>query len=578
MKNYRTSDFDQVPSRQVNKSTFDLSREFKTQICFGRYYPIHWEECYPGDEFFIDWELMARFPGLYLPIAQHVTYRCDVFYLPYSSMWRGEEIAGNDNQFGWKQFIMGQSGSTIPQVRLNINGSKPSGFESFYPGCSYPIENYMGFPFDKTGRLDADKQWYISGNAFPLAMYLACYDQAYRNPLWEDTHFFLLRADDTNQTLFDDVRQTIDGIEYLNWTPQDTSAGADTFIQHPAFFAHYMKDYFTASRPSPQEGDPLKIPNPEYPVTPGHVKNLDGTIHPNTSLISAATTAELQEAGGTPVYIEQDTADIVKLRKNMILQAFHELVARIGTRYDEWVKGIHGNHPEPGIIDVPALVGSWFGRVQISDTVTTAETSQAQTGTYRGNMNSYDQGQQHKYFCQDYGIMMWIVNVMPNTSYSQGIERKWSREIAEDYPLAQLSGIGDQEIKRKELLALNIKAIWDDTDEPYNETIGYNDRFADSKTAINRYFSTNSQYDSWYMGQRIDVVEADYDKVGAGKILVGASYANNNGIREVDIFSSLPIKVGNSTYIDATMFCHFWLGIKVQRCLPFFSTPGKIVY
>lgn len=582
MKNYRTSDFDQKPSRNVSKSTFDLSHELKTQLCMGRYYPIHWEECYPGDEFFLDWEMMARFPSMYMPIQQHVTYRTDVFYLPYSSIWRGDITDGttNNNQGGWKNFIMGIGTTTIPKIDYNINGHIPDGWGPFYPGCSYPIENYLGIPMDLTGRLDEDKQWTIKGNAFPLAMYLACYDNAYRNALWEETQFFLFGDDESViQDNFNNVNQTLDGELYLNWTPRPVAGISGTpYIEHPAFFAHYMKDYFTASRPSPQEGDPLKIPNPDFPVQPGTVYTIDGQIAAEGPITIEDATGTLQNDTAQEIYIQQEQADIVKLRKNMILQSFHELVARIGTRYTDWVAGIHGNKPEPGLIDIPDLVGSWFGRIQVTDTLTTAETDTAKTGNYRGNMNSYDQGTQQKYYCQDYGIMMWIVNVMPNTGYGQGMHPKWTREIAEDYPLAQLSGIGDQEVKRKELLVLNVKAIWDDTDEPYNDTISYNDRYAESKTAINRMFTTNSEYLSWYMGQNLSGTEGDYESISAGKILVGAASKFSNGIRESDVFDKLPIKNSESTYVDATLFCHFWLGIKVQRCLPFFSTPGKIIY
>lgn len=575
MKNYRTSDFDQVPKKSVNKSFFDLSHEFKTQMCFGRYYPIHWEEAYPGDEFKLGLEFSGRYPSLYFPIQQIATWRADWFFAPYNILFRGD-FEDNYNKTGWKGFIMGED-IELPTTKLNINGHKPAPFDSLYPGCSAPIENYMGFPFDKTGRVDADKQWSVQGNAFPIAMYLMCYDEYYRNPLWEEPVFFNLEEGD-NSSAFDDVVQKVDGITYADWDSQSVGGLVNVVINHPPFFAHYEKDYFTAARPEPQDGDPLQIPNPEYPVSAGHVKNLDGTIHPNTSIISAATTAELQEAGGSPIYIEQETATIPQLRKALILQQFHEMVARFGKRYRDWIRGTHDVNPEPGLIDIPHLIGSHFGRITVSDAITSADTEDAQTGNYRGNMNHHDTGEIHNYFCQDYGIIMCIVNVMPNTGYGQGIHPKWTREVYTDYPLDVFSGIGDQEIKRKELLALNIKGIWDDNNEPYNTVIGYNDRFAEAKTAWNRYFSTQDMYDSFYMGQRLDVVEADYDEVNTGRLILGTSYKLSNGIREIDVFNKLPIKQGNSTYVDSTIYAHFYLTIKVNRCLPFFSTPGKQIW
>jgi len=584
MKSYRKSQFDNLEKRNPNKSLFDLSHEVKTQMAFGRYYPILFEECLPGDEWEIDGEYQFRFPGLYFPIQQIGTMRADWFYCPYKLLWRNVDADSADNyqKTGWQGFIMGED-LELPVTRLNINGAGWNGQPAtdFYGGCSYPIENYLGFPMDLHGRLDANKQMYILGSAFPLAMYLMCYDEYYRNPQWEDPKFFDLKAGDNNHAFFDDVTQTINGVEYASW---DTGTG--NVIQHPPLFAHYEKDYFTSARPEPQEGDAILIPSlgidNDGNYNPQRIVKLDGSLPIAGDPLEVSTAGGIDPSlsvAGDPAVLETN-ATIKQLRLYQVLQQFHERVMRIGKRYRGYIEGLWGNDPEPQAVDIPQLVGSHFGRIQISDTMTTTDTPDgASTGNYRGNINFHNNGTTHRYYCQDYGLLMCIVNVMPNTAYSQGIHPAWTREVNTDFALDMFAGIGDQEIKRKELWAINDKRVWVDNPDQPEETIGYQDRFAEYKTRNNRIFNTGEIYNSFYMGQLFDDWEhTDYPGVTIGDTLLGISYqGRGEGIREADIFNLQPIKDGNSTYVDSTIWAHMYFSLKVKRALPYFSTPGKMI-
>jgi len=579
MKNYRQSQFDNLQKKNVNKSLFNLSHEIKTQMCFGRYYPIHYEECLPGDEWEIDGEYQFRFPGMYFPIQQIGTMRADWFYVPYKLLWKNDSVdEQNYQKTGWQGFIMGED-LELPTTKLNINGdgySSSSG-NQLYPGCSYPIENYLGFPYDTKDREDGNKQMSVEGSAFPLAMYLMCYDEYYRNPQWEEPKFFDLQPGD-NDNRFQDVKQDINGITYVDWV--STGGGPNPIINHASFFAHFEKDYFTTARPQPQDGDAILIPSmglePDGTFTPQNVYKPDGTAAPNENLETQG--GVITDGAGDPRIIETN-ATIRQLRLYQVLQQFHERVMRIGKRYRGYIEGLWGNDPEPNAVDIPQLVGSHFGRIQITDTMTTADTSDASTSNYRGNINFHNNGTTHRYYCQDYGLLMCILNVMPNTSYGQQIERKWTREVNTDFALDMFSGIGDQEIKRKELFAIGDNRVWSVAGADLgsqDDTIGYQDRFAEYKTRVNRVFNTSNIYDSFYMGSKPRGILSDYQSIDVAGFMLGHSNeALGNGIREVDIFNVQPIKSGNSTYLDSTIWAHMYLTLKVKRCLPYFSTPGK---
>jgi len=580
MKNYRQSQFDNLQKKNVNKSFFNLSHEVKTQMCFGRYYPIHYEECLPGDEWEIDGEYQFRFPGMYFPIQQIGTMRADWFYVPYKLLWKNDTPqTTNYQKTGWQGFIMGED-LELPTTLLNINGDgwNTSSGSELYPGCSYPIENYLGFPYDTKDREDGNKQKFVTGSAFPLAMYLMCYDEYYRNPQWEEPQFFDLQPGD-NDERFQDVEQSLNGIAYLDWN--DVTAGQ--LKSHAPFFAHYEKDYFTSARPQPQDGDAILIPSlgvdEDGLYNPQKVLALDGTpITGSQALL--ADNGKLIEGGADSNVVIETNATIKQLRLYQVLQQFHERVMRIGKRYRGYIEGLWGNDPEPNAVDIPQLVGSHFGRIQITDTMTTADIPDgASTGNYRGNINFHNNGTTHRYYCQDYGLLMCILNVMPNTAYGQGIERKWTREVNTDFALDMFSGIGDQEILRKEIFAINDNRVWSVAGADLgsqDDTIAYQDRFGEYKTRVNRIFNTANIYDSFYMGSKPRGILSDYKSIDVSTFMLGHSNdALGNGIREVDIFNTQPIKSGNSTYLDSTIWAHMYLTLKVKRCLPYFSTPGK---
>jgi len=575
---YRHNQFDNLQKKNTNKSLFDLSHEFKTQMCFGRYYPVLYEECLPGDEWEIDGEYQFRFPSTYFPIQQIGTMRADWFYVPYKLLFPGDTTSGKDvTLLGWTGFMMGEN-VELPLTSLNINGAEWNSqpLSDYYPGCSYPLENYLGFPMDRHGRLDVNKQMSVQANAFPLSMYLMCYDEYYRNPQWEEPHWFPLEEGD-NDSQFNAVQQLVGSIEYLNWSR--TGSGS-AVVQHPPFFAHYEKDYFTTARPQPQDGDAILIPSigleEDGTYKQQNVYKTDGTNAANGDL--AVSSGKLIDSDTENAVLETN-ATIKQLRLYQVLQQFHERVMRIGKRYRGYIEGLWGNDPEPNAVDIPQLIGSHFGRIQITDTITTADTSDANTGNYRGNINFHNNGTTHRYYCQDYGGLMCIINIMPNTSYGQGIHPMWTREVNTDFALDMFSGIGDQEIKRKELFATNSKPMWMDPDEPLNGTIGYQDRFAEYKTRTNRMFNTAAIYDSFYMGQILDPADdTAFQTIDCSTIMIGASNEQiNNGIRESDIFNTQPIKDGNSTYLDSTIWAHMYFTLKVKRCLPYFSTPGKMI-
>ena len=161
---------------------------------------------------------------------------------------------------------------------------------------------------------------------------------------------------------------------------------------------------------------------------------------------------------------------------------------KVGQRYIDWVYGFFGNNPAPGEIMVPVMIGSYKAAISVSEVLTKANTTIGETefftGDYTGNAGLYSGGNQtFKFTCPDYGILMGIISVVPNTGYGQGIERWWRYATPQDYPLDMLCGIGDQEVLKEEAYYNNVVG-----EEVKNrETFSYVPRFQEARIAQNQY-------------------------------------------------------------------------------------------
>lgn len=564
--NYNQSLFEGVPRKQQNKSRFNRSHEWKGQIFPGKLTPVLLQECMPGDEWTIEQEFMFRFQGLYYPIMHKLTMRADTFWIPNRILWP----EGTDTNVGWKKWITEQEEIAPPTMTANMELNSNTFMDL--------VLNYMGIPLIIEG---VTKTETISGlNAFPLSAYLKIWDEYYRNPQLEDERWFPLVNGDN--TAFNGAFGTI-----LN--------------RYHCFATKWEMDYFTSALPQPQLGDEIVIPTVEdgFPktatiwkkVADGTASGDDTAIEINAAGAGVAGGTYTTQGGASGLYHEHD-ATIKQLRLAETLQAFYERVMKVGTRYRDYIKGLFQEDPEPGVVDVPVLIRSTFGRVQVSDVLSTADTGVSEgsditgenVGNYRGNMNLYDGGgDKIRYDCREHGFIMTILQINPNTSYGQGIHRLWRRSVQTDYPLDIFSGIGDQEILKEEVLYNPITAQLAKNDE----TFGYIPRHSEMRYQNNIHVGRLNHFDgvSMHAGRIWDVDITDWDTeieinaafVGTSLDPVGNPTTVDNGlIRYTDIWKVLPVSMSNpGNASQGVIFAHIFHSIFVNRALPMYATPGK---
>lgn len=556
---YKKNPFENAPKKAPKKTRFNYSHEHKAQMLPGYLIPcMRPLETLPGDEFDIDTEFFFRFANLYFPIMHRITMRADYYYIPLRILWEKGE-----GSTGFKDWISKNEEIEPPKMTARM------AFNTL--AFNVNLLSYFGLPLLHT---DAAFETSIPDlSAFPLSAVLMIWDWYERIPQLEDERWFNLK----------------DGDNTADFAAAFNQAAGAVF---PLLSARWEKDYFTSALPSPQTGDAITLPiaDPNDPRT-GWVDATLGT--PVTGDVFGATTPgglPKSQIGATDVILDV-TATIRDLREAEVLQSFYERIMKIGDNYDDFIEGLHGVTPQPGIISIPQLIGSKFGRVQISDVMTTADATSApgassKVGDYRGQANLYgSSGGSIKYKCTEHGLIICLIQLNANTSYGQGIERLWRRSVQTDFALDMFASIGDQAILKEEVL-YNAKT----TDLAKNQqTFGYIDRFSEYKWANNIHVH-NMNFNggkSQHLGRIWDPattvgavydsaieINAQFTKSASDIPEDGLGTVNPAGHRVVDVFRVLPSGGTNIQYpTEGIIYTWFFHSIFIDRQLPLYSTP-----
>lgn len=174
-------------------------------------------------------------------------------------------------------------------------------------------------------------------------------------------------------------------------------------------------------------------------------------------------------------------ATINDLRKAVAVQQYYEALARGGSRYREQVQALWDVVISDKTVQVPEYLGGGRYHVNINQIVQTsgqqanADTPIGETGAM--SVTPINESSFTKSF-EEHGFVIGVCCVRHNHSYQQGLERFWSRTDRLDYYVPQFANIGEQPVKKKEIMLTGTA-----TDE---ETFGYQEAWADYRMKPNR--------------------------------------------------------------------------------------------
>lgn len=267
-------------------------------------------------------------------------------------------------------------------------------------------------------------------------------------------------------------------------------------------------DYFTSCLPYPQRGPEVTLPlNGNAPVglykndkltefgTVGNKTeiyfnetNRAGILNSgNTDRLSTAIGSTLPKGGETDLAflganLSAVTAVTINdLRKAVAVQQYYEALARGGSRYREQVQALWDVVISDKTVQVPEYLGGGRYHVNINQIVQTSgqqtdnNTPIGETGAM--SVTPINESSFTKSF-EEHGFVIGVCCVRHNHSYQQGLERFWSRKDRLDYYVPQFANLGEQPVKKKEIMLTG-----EATDE---ETFGYQEAWADYRMKPNR--------------------------------------------------------------------------------------------
>lgn len=184
-----------------------------------------------------------------------------------------------------------------------------------------------------------------------------------------------------------------------------------------------------------------------------------------------------------------------------VLTAFRERMARTKGTFNEMIKAQFGY--SPNIHDrTPQYIGGYSQSFAFTGVTQVSQSSaDSPLGTLAGQGSSRGNGRIGHFRANNYGYIMILMSVVPDTYYTQGVPKLFTRLYQSDEYFPLFNGLAPQPILNKELFVSGNKEIDEDV-------FAYQERYEEFKSMRNRVcgFSalshTQSPYDSALVMQR----------------------------------------------------------------------------
>lgn len=517
--------FSQVPSADIQRSSFDRSHGYKTTFDSGYLVPIFIDEALPGDTFNCNMTGFGRLATPIHPFMDNLFVDSFFFAVPVRLIW--------DN---WKKFNGEQTdpGDSTDYIVPTMTSTAVTGY------TEGSLSDYFGIPTE-----------------IPDLTHMSLYHRAY-NLIYNEWF--------RDENLQDSV-------------VVDKDDGPDTVTDYVILKRGKRHDYFTSSLPWPQKGPAVDLPlGTKAPImgigkanqtwvdvnkTAYETEATGSTIYASSSEVDAAgdRTFRIEEdpdnAGFPGLYAdlsEAAAATINQLREAFQIQKLYERDARGGTRYTEIIRSHFGVVSPDARLQRPEYLGGGSSPININPVAQQSETDTTPQGNLAafGTVTLSNHGFTKSF--TEHTILIGMVSVRADLNYQQGLNRSLSRSTRWDYYWPALSHIGEQGVLNKEIYAQGSLAATDDL------VFGYQERFAEYRykpSVITGQMRSNyaTSLDTWHLAQ-------DF---GSLPVLNASFIVENPPIDRVIAVPSEPQMLWDS-----------YFKLKCARPMPLYSVPGLI--
>jgi hypothetical protein len=460
--------FNQIPEVKASRTRFNRDQTILTTFDSGKLIPFYVDEVLPGDTFNVNTSAIIRMTTPKYPVMDDAFIDFYYFYCPNRILWDNfKQFMGEVEKTPW----MPEKNYTVPKIVVNGKEATPEPYEG-------SILDYMGIPTKIKNVFKV--------NALPIRAYVKIWNEFFRDENVDNAA--TIKTDD--QTInYQDGRENEDEIEEIL---QKAVAGGRCLP------VNKFHDYFTSCLPYPQRGPEVSVPmTGNAPVNIFNEKNFTTkpseavTLYRNGAIqnsdegplkVLGQTNTGTEKTGYLGTDLSTVTATTInELRNAIAVQQYYEAMARGGSRYREQVQALWDVTISDKTVQIPEYLGGGRYHVNINQIVqtsgqqTNSDTPIGETGAM--SVTPVNESSFTKSF-EEHGFVIGVCCVRHNHSYQQGLERFWSRTDRLDYYVPQFANLGEQPVKKKEIMLTGTS-----TDE---ETFGYQEAWADYRMKPNR--------------------------------------------------------------------------------------------
>lgn len=568
------SHFSELPAAEIQRSTFDRSSSYKTSFNVGDLIPFYVDEVLPGDTFDITTAKVVRSQTMLTPVMDNIYLDTYYFFVPNRLVWKHwKEFCGENSQGAWAP-------STTYEMPVI---TPPKG--GFKPGT---LADYFGLPVNVEWSATDD----LAPTSLPFRAYALICNEFFRDQNLSDP--LLIPLDDANQK----------GVNTDNYISDVANGGK------PFRVAKYH-DYFTSALPAPQKGDPVGIPisvpgfaGGTFPVStkpitsselpssfaavplaylksdtvPGHPTN-EPIYFDKNNLRAAVVNANygLNDGGfgggaapdlkyTVPVNLAVDiegtgsepsevSFSVNELRLAFAYQRFLESLARSGSRYTELLLGLFGVKSPDARLQRPEYLGGNRIPISISEVTNNAQTEQDFLGDLGAKSQTGDVNHDFVKSFTEHGYLIGVMVARYDHSYSQGLQRFWTRKSFTDFYNPKFAHLGEVPIYQAEIYA--------NGNFSKDKVFGYQEIWADYRYRPNMVTAemrpgVDNSLSFWHLAD-------NYSE---------APTLSDGWIREdktnVDRVLAVTSEVSNQFWAD------IYIQNKCTRCMPMYSVPGLL--
>lgn len=549
--------FNQVPETHVSRTRFNRDQNILTTFDSGKLIPFYVDEVLPGDTFSVDTAAIIRMTTPKYPVFDDAFIDFYYFYCPNRILWDNfKRFMGEADDNPW----MPTKTYQVPKILISGDST-----EKAYP-AEQTILDYMGVPTKAVKGNDRK----IEINALPIRAYVKIWNEFFRDQNVGNPAVNKTDDNDTNYATGTTTGEEKDATEE-NILNNAVNGGFCLPVSK-------FHDYFSSCLPYPQRGPEVTIalsgnaPVKLYKDTKlNEIAELTGsgilgtmtTDDPAKPYVGNMETGTGQVMLGNLIKHEGilgadlqniEAATINQLRQAFAVQHYYEALARGGSRYREQVRALFGVSISDKTVQVPEYLGGGRYHVNVNQIVQTSgqqtenDTPLGETGAM--SVTPISENSFTKSF-EEHGFIIGVMCVRHNRSYQQGLERFWSRSDRLDYYFPQFANIGEQPVKKKEIMLTGTA-----TDD---ETFGFQEAWADYRMKPNRVsgkMRSNAvgTLDFWHYADNYDAVPTlSQEWMNEGKTEIARTLVVQN---EPQFFGA--IRVMNKT----------------TRCMPLYSVPG----